>query len=438
MKLRYLLIFFAVAAFNQTLCSQSIDSLKEERFSIHGQTTVITQDKPSFHAKYSGTKSLSSKKETETSITATLFLGARLWNGAGFFLSPEIAAGSGLSGSLGVAASTNGETYRVSDPAPSFEMGRIYFNQIIPLSKQRIYQADDVDQLNGKIPTKYIALTIGKISLTDIFDANKYSHDPRTQFMSWGLMNNGAWDFAANTKGYTPSFVAEWVTPQNALRYGFSLLPKEANEMAMNWNIGKAGANYLEYTHNYSLSGEKGSIRLLSYLNRANMGSYRESLELNPTSPDITKTEKSGRIKYGFGVNAEQDLNDFMGMFFRASWDDGHTETWAYTEIDQTASMGLVANGSRWNRKNDNVGLATVVSGLSNPHRNYLKAGGLGFELGDDNLNYGLENVTELYYSFALKDNLFISGAYQFIVNPGYNRDRGPVNVFSIRVHAAF
>jgi len=125
-------------------------------------------------------------------------------------------------------------------------------------------------------------------------------------------------------------------------------------------------------------------------------------------------------------------------MFFRASWDDGHTETWAYTEIDQTASMGLVANGSRWNRKNDNVGLATVVSGLSNPHRNYLKAGGLGFELGDDNLNYGLENVTELYYSFALKDNLFISGAYQFIVNPGYNRDRGSVNVFSIRVHAAF
>lgn len=438
MKLRYLLMFFAVAAFNQTLCSQSIDSLKEELFSIHGQTTVITQYKPSFHAKYSGTNSLSAKEETKTSITATLFLGTRLWKGAGFFLSPEIAGGSGLSGSFGVAASTNGETYRVSDPAPSFEMGRIYFNQIIPLNQERVYQTDDIDQLNGKIPTKYIALTIGKISVTDIFDANKYSHDPRTQFMSWGLMNNGAWDFAANTKGYTPSFVVEWVMPQNALRYGFSLLPKVANGMKMNWHATKAGSNYLEYTHNYLFRGEKGSIRLLSYLNRADMGSYRESLELDPTSPDITKTEKSGRIKYGFGVNAEQDLNDFMGMFFRASWDDGHTETWAYTEIDRTASLGLVANGSRWNRKNDNIGLATVVSGLSNAHRDYLKAGGLGFELGDGHLNYGLENVTELYYSFALKDNLFISGAYQFIVNPGYNKDRGPLNVFSLRVHATF
>lgn len=433
-------MLFAAAVTFTTIVSyaQQIDTLKNERFSVHGQTTIITQYKPSFSAKYSGDNSLISKKENERSLTATLFLGARLWNGASVFMSPEIAGGSGLSTSLGVGASTNGEAYRVDEAAPSFELGRFFLKQIIPLNKERIYQSDDVDKLGGIIPTKYIALTVGKICVSDIFDVNRYSHDPRTQFMSWGLMNNGAWDFAANTKGYTPSFVVEWVTPQNELRYGFSLLPKTPNGMKMDWKINNAGSHTLEYTHNYFIKGRKGALRLVSFLNKANMGNYRQSLALDPTSPNIASTEKEGRTKYGFGVNAEQEINDFMGMFFRASWNDGHNETWAFTEIDRSISAGLSASGSKWNRKNDNVGLAYVVSGLSTPHRNYLEAGGKGFELGDGALNYGLENLAELYYSMELKNNLYVTGTYQFIVNPGYNKDRGPVNVLSIRIHAEF
>lgn len=437
MKLRQYILLVAMASC-AVLYAQPGDTLKDERFSLHGQATVISQYKPSFHATYSGANSLVSEGETKRSLTATLFWGVKLWNGGAFFMSPEISGGSGLSSSLGVGASTNGEAYRVDSPALSFELGRLYFNQIIPLSKQRIYQCDDINKLGATVPTEYLSLTIGKICVSDIFDANEYSHDPRTQFMSWGLMNNGAWDFAANTKGYTPSVVIEWVTPHDALRYGVSLLPKVANGMEMNWHLQKSSSHSIEYTHYYLLKGMKGVIRLFSFINWAGMGNYEESLKLNPSAPDLSETERSGRTKYGFGVNVEQEMNDFIGVFFRAGWNDGRNETWAFTEIDRTVSIGVSANGSKWHRKADTVGLAHVVSALSASHRDYLKAGGKGFELGDGRLDYGLENLSELYYSFALKDNLFLSGAYQFIINPGYNRNRGPVSVLSLRIHAVF
>lgn len=414
---------------------QQADTLIEDRFSIHAQTTVIDQFKPAFYAKYTGHNSLVSQAENRHSITTTLFLGAKLWKGAGIFINPEIAGGSGLSSSLGVGASTNGETYRIGNPDPTFELARFFFRQIIPLNKINSYQQSDINRLGGNIPTAYFSLTIGKICVSDIFDINRYSHDPRTQFMSWALMSNGAWDFPANTKGYTPSLVAEYVTSKHELRYGFSLVPTTANGMVMNWNINKAGSHTLEYTYNYSIDGKKGAVRLLSFFTTAHMGNYNQSLVLNPAAPDILATEKQGRTKYGFGINCEQEIIPGMGTFFRASWNDGKNETWVFTEIDRSVSIGISADGNHWNRQNDNLGLAFVLSGLSSPHRNYLKAGGMGFELGDGNLNYALENLIELYYSLAPIKNIYLSGAYQFINNPGYNKDRGPVNVFSIRVH---
>lgn len=413
---------------------QEADSTKEELFSIHAQTTVITQYKPSFPAKYTGANSLIPQAETQRSVTSTLFLGTRLWQGASFFINPEIAGGSGLSGSMGVGASTNGETYRVGDPAPQFELARLFLRQSIPLNNHQKYQESDFNEFGGKFPTNYLSFTIGKISLPDYFDLNKYSHDPRTQFMSWALMDNGAWDFAANTKGYTPSIIFEFVSPADELSYGFSLVATTANGMIMNWKIDKAGSHTLEYTHNYFLGGKNGKIRLLSYFTKANMGNYEQSIALNPTLPDITATRKNGNTKFGFSINAEQSLTKNMGAFLRAGWNDGKNETWAFTEIDRTLSAGISTDGRKWNRKDDTAGLAYVISGLSTPHRNYLKAGGRGFELGDGKLNYGLEQLAEFYYSFELKEELYLSGAYQFIVNPGYNKDRGPVNVFSVRV----
>ncbi|MBI4945855.1 MAG: carbohydrate porin [Bacteroidetes bacterium] len=416
------------------------DSAKDERFSVHMQTTVITQHKPYFHAKYSGINSLISQEETQTSITSTLFLGARLWQGASAYLNPEIAGGSGLSGALGVGASTNGETYRVGDPKPAISLARIFFRQQFSFGSEKEYMDADQNQLGGMRSTHFLALTVGKVSLADYFDANSFSHDPRSQFLSWGLMSNGAWDYPANVKGYTPSAILEYVTPQYELRYHTSLLPKSANSSDMNWNIAQASGQSIEYSLKPHLEKGKVILRFLAFYNTANMGSYKQSIALaaDTIAPGIIQTRQYGRSKYGFAFNMEAESpNKVIGGFIRAGWNDGNNETWVFTEIDQTFSAGCILKGAKWKRKNDAFGLAWVYSGLSRAHRDYLQAGGKGFILGDGNLNYGTEFLEEVYYSFRLlKNNVAFTVAYQFVNNPGYNKDRGPVNIFSVRVHA--
>ncbi|PZR12615.1 MAG: carbohydrate porin [Flavobacterium psychrophilum] len=419
------------------LHAQEADTLKEDQFSIHAQTTVISQYKPGFTAKYTGDNSLLTGEETQTSLTATLFAGVRLWKGASVFVNPEIAGGSGLSQAMGVAAATNGETFRIGNAAPKGYLARLFYRQVFALSKTTTYEASDANQLGQHTPDKYVAFTVGKVGVADYFDDNKYSHDPRSQFMSWALMDNGAWDYPANTRGYAPSIILEWVTPQHELRYGFSLVPLVANGPKMNWNISKAHSQSLEYTQRYAIHQRAGAIRLLGFYTTTNMGNYRESIALKPTNPSIESTRHYGNSKFGFALNGEQDITDELGGFFRASWNNGIHETWAFTEIDRSISAGLSLTGTRWKRSNDHVGLAYVTSGLSRPHREYLAAGGKGFMLGDGALNYAWERLAEFYYSAALsKDKIFLTGTYQFLMNPGYNGDRkGPVNVLSVRLH---
>jgi len=365
-------------------------------------------------------------------------MGVRLWKGASVFINPEIAGGSGLSEALGIAAATNGETFRIGDPAPKIYLARFFYKQVFALTSDKTYQTSDFNQLGEHLPSKYLSITVGKIGAADYFDDNKFSHDPRTQFMSWALMDNGAWDYPANTRGYTPSIVLEYVSPEHELRYGFSLVPLIANGNEMNWDVSKAGSHTIEYTHRHKIKNQKGAIRFLGFYTTANMGNYRQSIALNPVNPNIEDTRKYGNTKYGFGINAEQNITNDLGCFFRASWNDGNNETWAFTEIDHSISAGLSLTGKRWKRENDNIGFAYVASGISNPHKDYLKAGGRGFMLGDGNLNYSIEHLTELYYSTELvKNHIYLTGAYQFLVNPGYNRDRqGPVNIFSFSLHA--
>ncbi|UAY51788.1 carbohydrate porin [Ferruginibacter albus] len=414
------------------------DSVKEERFSIHAQTTIINQYKPPFSAAYTGKNSLLTGEESKTSITSTFFAGMRLWKGASIFINPEIAGGSGLSEALGVADATNGETFRVGDPAPKIYLARLFFKQIFSLSNKQIFQQDDLNQLATTIPDKYLAVTIGKIGMADYFDNNKYSHDPRTQFMSWSLMSNGGWDYPANTRGYTPSVVLEYISPKNEVRYAISLVPVVANGNEMNWSIGKASSQTIEYTHRYKLYSKEGAIRLLGFYTSANMGNYNQSIALDPINPSIEDSRKYGNTKYGFGINAEQEITKDLGCFFRASWNDGNNETWMFTEIDHSISAGLSTTGEKWKRENDNAGIGYVASGISKPHQDYLKAGGNGFMLGDGNLTYGWEHLVEFYYSAELvKNQIYLTGAYQLLINPGYNADRqGPVNILSIRLHA--
>ncbi|RVU91470.1 carbohydrate porin [Flavobacterium columnare] len=426
--------------------SQVNDTINHRKgFTIHAQTTVINQTKAGFNAPYSGDNSLTLTNESKTSMTGTLYLGAKLWKGASIYLNPEIAGGSGLSEALGLGGATNGETFRIGNPEPKIYVARMFFKQIFDLNRGEhkkdiqnyFHNHSDFNQLDEYIPNNYLAFTIGKVSLADFFDDNRYSHDARTQFMNWGLMANGAWDYAANTRGYTPAIVLEYVTPKHELRYGTALLPLAANGNDMNWNYPKSSSHNLEYTYKFKLNKRPGAIRALTFFNATYMGDYQKSIALNPFSPDTKNVRTYGGTKFGFGLNAEQELADDFGVFARLSWNDGKYETWAFTEIDKSFSLGGVLNGNRWNRKNDVFGLAYLINGLSKPHQNYLKAGGKGFMLGDGYLNYTPEHIVETYYAAELvKNQMYLTGTYQFILNPGYNADRqGPINVFSIRVH---
>ncbi|MFK7059444.1 carbohydrate porin [Flavobacterium oreochromis] len=440
------IIYITVILFALQGFAQVNDTINHRKgFTIHAQTTVINQTKAGYKAPYSGDNSLTLENESKTSITGTLYLGAKLWKGASIYLNPEIAGGSGLSEALGLGGATNGETFRIGNPEPKIYVARMFFKQIFDLNRGEhkkdiqnyFHNHSDFNQLDEYVPNNYFAFTIGKVSLADFFDDNRYSHDARTQFMNWGLMANGAWDYAANTRGYTPAVVLEYITPKHELRYGTALLPLAANGNDMNWNYPKSSSHNLEYTYKFNFNKRPGAIRALTFFNATYMGDYQKSILLNPISPDTKNVRTYGGTKYGFGLNAEQELADDLGVFARFSWNDGKYETWAFTEIDRSFSLGGVLNGSRWNRKSDVLGFAYLVNGLSKPHQNYLKSGGKGFMLGDGYLNYTPEHIVETYYSAELvKNQMYLTGTYQFIVNPGYNADRqGPINVFSVRVH---
>jgi high affinity Mn2+ porin len=436
-----IVLFFSIS-FIYGKYSHAQDSAKQpNRINWHFQTTYVYQYKPSFRSPYKGVNSLIGKEEKQNSVTATLYAGAALWKGAELYINPEIAGGSGLSGALGMAGSSNGETYRVGNPAPTLYWARCFLTQTFALGREKEWQDDDANQLSGLKPKNYLRFSLGKFSLGDLFDNNDYSNSPRTQFLNWALINNGTWDYAANVRGYTYSFAAEVQLDNMAYKLAIATEPKEANGPNLNTNFKDsfALAYNVEIDRTIYINRKKGDIGFLLYLNDANMGSYTEALKRSGT-PNVITTRELGRKKWGWGLNIGQELSANAGMFARVGWNDGKNETWAYTEIDRTFSMGLSYKGNAWKRKDDNAGIAIVLNGLSQEHKNYLTNGGSGFMLGDGALNYGTEAITECYYSLkpSATAPLWLTADYQFVINPGYNKDRGPVNIFSIRVHTEF
>jgi high affinity Mn2+ porin len=409
----------------------------EEAYSLHAQTTYITQTHGAFGAAYSGANSLRTIRETKDSFSATLFLGVRLWSGAEFYADPEVIKGRGLSNVTGIAGFPNGDVARVGDGDWKFYHARIFLRQTWGLGGESEAVAPDQHQLGGAQDTRRIVLTAGNFSAADLFDDNAYSRDPRTQFLNWSLMSNGAWDYPADARGYTYGAVLEWIGPDFALRGGLMMVPVDANQLPLDGRLSVAHGAVVEWERAFALAGRPGKLRLLAYLNRTNMGSYRAAIDSGTMPPDVTAT-RAGRNKYGFGVNFEQHITDDIGAFARAGWNDGATETWCFTEIDQTASAGALIKGTAWGRSNDAIGVAAVVNGLSSPHRDYLAAGGFGFMIGDGRLNYRREAIVEAFYSLNLVDKLALSIDYQRVQSPAYNADRGPVNVWSARIHYEF
>src|ERR1700754_2408392 len=429
------------------LMAQSADSSRLNPWTFHFQLTVIDQNHAGFHSSYSGMNSLADSVQTgATSVTSTLFIGRRLWKNAALYVNPELSGGKGLSYALGVAGALNGETYRIGDPAPVLSIARTYLQQIIPLNKAGYDDRDDAaNQLEGKIPSSRIVLSAGKFSMSDFYDKNSYSHDPRSQFLNWSLMSNGSWDYPANTKGYTMGLVAELINPSWELRVSSVAVPKIANHPEMEYKFGKAHSETVEFLKNINLvTGRPGRIALLFSYTASRAPSYQDGLTALQTGNskllDVisgnAENDTYGGSKTGVGLNLEQALTDDLGLFARAGWNDGKHVSWAFTEIDQTISAGLSLKGARWNRKDDIVGLAQVVNGISGDHRAFLKAGGYGFIIGDGNLNYGHEAITEFYYNARLTPNFWLGFDYQFVLNPAYNKDRkGPVHVFGFKGH---
>jgi high affinity Mn2+ porin len=424
------------------------DSSASRLFNMHYQLTSVNQSHDAFNAKYSGENSLINQVErNKLSLTTTLFLGRRLWKNASFYYNPEISGGQGLSGAKGIAGFTNGETFRVGSTAPVFYTARMFLRQhfaLINSSFDTLY--DDVNQIKEILPTHRITIQMGKLSLSDYFDKNSFSHDPRGQFLNWSLMSNGAWDYPADTRGYTNAIVIEFIKPFFTLRTSLAMVPSKANGLVLDKEVSKAFSETIELEKSWKLNKQKGTIRILGFRTISQSPYYLSTISSiqkgDSSSILVYNGQKEwgiyGGLKYGYAINLEQNISNTIGAFFRTSWNDGKAATWAFTEIDKSISGGLQISGIQWKRPQDIIGIAGVINGISNDHQIFLKTGLSGFMLGDGNLNYGKESIFEIYYKTKVTNTFFLSGDYQFVNNPGYNKDRGPVNVFSIRGHIEF
>jgi len=419
---------------------------ESSRYWISGQANVVFQWHPKFPAQYSGPNSLSAPAQSATTHILTLYTGYQLTHTTEVFADMEYATGGGIGTAFGLAGYTNLDSVRTVQGVALAEtpyLARLMVRQIIPLSDERV--AADRDQLHlaTSLPARRIEIRFGKFDLADFFDLNSWGSDSHLQFLNWTVDNNGAWDYAANTRGYTDGVLIEYDDHWFAARFAEVLEPKIANGINLDADIARAHSENLELeAHGNLIAHRRGVVRLLSYLNHADMGSYEETIAdylANPTSPpDITATRRQGRHKYGFGLNFEQEITPRVGVFGRLGWSDGRNESFAYTEDDRTFQFGAFAPGASWHRRSDRAGIAFVANGISAAHQQYLALGGVGFLLGDGALTYGPEKIFEGFYTAHLWRGFFAAFDLQHLNNPGYNQARGPVTVVTVRFHTEF
>jgi high affinity Mn2+ porin len=414
-----------------------------DRLWLSGQVNFVSQYHPGFHSPYSGPNSLSAEAQNATSRVLTLFTGLRLTTTTELLCDVQETGGNGLGQALGVAGFTNLDVVRNPTLSKAPYVARLMFHQIIPLGHQKLNSDRNPFSLFRELPERRLEFRFGKFSMADFFDLNTYGTDTNFQFMNWTTDNNGAYDYAADTRGFTFAAMLEYHQRHMVVRFAEALMPKVANGINLDADLSRARAENIEVElHGTVVRHQEGILRLSTFVNHANMGKYRVAIDnflagLTPT-PEITAHPLQTTIKYGFGLNFEQPLNSWLGVFGRWGWNEGRHESYAYTEVDQTVQIGAGGSGSRWHRRFDRAGLVFVSNGISRDHQEYLALGGLGFLLGDGRLNYGRENIVETYYTLHAWRGIYPSFDFQYIDHPGYNRDRGPLVVPSLRLHVEF
>ncbi|HZR65817.1 MAG TPA: carbohydrate porin [Terriglobales bacterium] len=417
--------------------------LSDTRFWLSGQANVIAQAHPAFHSPYQAKNSLDPSFETATSRLLTLYTGVRVNDSTEVLVDLEESGWQALSTGLGLAGFTNLDIVRNPTISKAPYLARGMVHKVFSLSKDKVENARSFLSLFDELPRRRLELRVGKFSMPDFFDLNSVGSDTHLQFMNWTVDNNGAYDYAADTRGYTVGVLADYEDRNWGFRFAEALMPKVANGQDLVYRPWQVHSENWEYELRRGIiAGKSGTLRLLAFTNDANMGIYRDAIlqfdEGLVPRPDITNHPWRVTRKYGFGANFEQHLTPNLTAFARFGWNNGKTESFAYTEVDQTIETGLGEDGKGWRRKHDRAGFAFVSNGICRYHQEYLADGGFGFLLGDGRLNYGRENIEETYYTVHLWRGIYLAADLQHINNPGYNRDRGPVLVPSARAHVEF
>jgi hypothetical protein len=417
--------------------------LETDRVWLSGQANFIFQTHPPFHAAYSGKNSLDPNYEKATSRVLTLYTGVRINNSTELLVDIEEAGGAALSTGLGLAGNTDLDIVRNPSLSKAPYLARGMIHKVLGLSKDKVENERNALSLFKELPRRRLEIRFGKFSMVDFFDQNSAGSDTHFQFTNWTIDNNGAYDYAADTRGYTIGVTADYEDRNWGFRFGEGLMPKVANGIDLVWKPWQAHAENFEYELRRGVIPKKaGVVRVLAFTNYANMGIYRDAVAQFKkglvATPDITNHSWHITRKYGFGVNLEQNFTRGLTAFARFGWGNGKTESFAYTEVDQTFAGGLGANGTLWHRRYDRAGVAVVTNGICKDHQIYLADGGSGFLLGDGALRYGRENILETYYTAHIWRGIYVAPGVQHINNPGYNRDRGPATVPTMRLHAEF
>ncbi len=414
-----------------------------ETWAVHGQTTFVDQFHPGFASAYRGPNSLDPGRRGDETWDVTLYGGYRPWRGGELWINPEVDQGFGLSNTLGLAGFSSAEAYKVGREDPYVRLQRVFFRQTLDLGGELQAIDPDLNQLGGAQTANRVVFTAGKFSVVDVFDTNKYAHDPRNDFLNWAVVDAGAFDYAADAWGYSYGASAEWYQDWWTLRAGFFQGSVTPNSKFLDTSVGHQFQAVIEGEGRFTLYGQPGKLKLLAFDTHARLGRFSALEAYLAANPSASNTQlqaaRNLHNKLGASLNLEQQITEDLGVFVRASLDDGRTESYDFTDIDRSLSFGVSLAGKRWNRPDDTVGAAFVVNTISKARKDYFAQGGLGILVGDGRLtNAGPEQIFETYYSLAIRKGINVSADYQLANHPAYNVDRGPVHIFGTRLHLQF